>query len=190
MGSEDLPGGLPPGAAGAARSLPCGTPRDRLREMAVHPEQPRPEHAHSCHHCAAVLAELDRRWRAVDEADPAPGRLPAGVAERVVRRLRAEIHRGQGVIAVAVPGPGSTVVRPQVVARLAEDAAARSPQVRHVAAWVQDAGLRMQVVAVLGVELPALVDRLRADVLTTLALQVGDAVDRVDIEIVDLDIEP
>lgn len=190
MGSQGLPGGLTPGAAGAARSLPCGTSRATLRELAVHPEEPRPEHVHSCEHCAAVLADLDRRWRAVADADLAPAHQPAGVTERVVRRLRAEIHRGQGVIAVAVPGPGSTVVRPQVVARVAEDVAARSPQVHQVAAWVEDAGLRLQVVATLGVELPALAARLRADVLATLALQIGDAVDRVDIEIVDLDMEP
>jgi len=196
--------------------LACGTAVDDLLEQ-VADRRPAADPAHQagCVHCRAALAELAELWAPVHHAATERVRMPAGLLDRVMSAVRD--LAANSWYAVIDSGQGLTRIAAWVIAAVARLAAGRVPGVsyaasraggqpggqatsgsRLLAGWrsgpehgVGVAGHRavinLELVAELGPELPALADRVRAQVHRDVAAMTGLDVVEINITVADLD---
>ena len=192
--------------------LPCGTfVDDLLEQVADRRPASDPAHQAGCVHCRAALAELAELWAPVHHAATERVRMPAGLLDRVMSAVRD--LAANSWYAVIDSGQGLTRIAAWVIAAVARLAAGRVPGVsyatsraggqatsgsRLLAGWrsgpehgVGVAGHRavinLELVAELGPELPALADRVRAQVHRDVAAMTGLDVVEINITVADLD---
>ncbi len=192
---------------------------DLLEQVADRLPAGDPEHQGSCVHCRAMLAELTSLWAPVHAAAAERVRAPAGLLDRVAERVHdlaanswyAVLEGERGVTRIAawvvaavarlaaarVPGVAYTTSRagnqPQPANRPSGRPGGRLAGRGAQAAGVGVAGRRtvidLELVAELGPELPALADRVRAQVSRDIAAMTGLEVVEVNITIADLDVQ-
>lgn len=175
----------------AGDRLPCGRDVDQLWDRLV---QGAPdEHARSCEHCQAALAEIRPLCMATSALAAEPVRPPADLQARVMAVVRARMAAAPRI---ALPGPaGSRLVisarAAAIILRAAGDTVdgvrARScrlpPDVRDVSAATD---LKLSIS--LRFDMPALAAAraVRAAVRTAARAQLGLTLGRIDIDVVDV----
>ncbi|MDA2803317.1 anti-sigma factor [Nocardiopsis suaedae] len=167
--------------------LPCGTSLDALLD---HLRGGRPTaHERACPHCTAAAEELRILTAARDEAEQDLPAAPPGLADRVMRTVRAE-GRSSGYIALpGSPGPagerGWTRIRTEAVAALFRAACDTVPGAVVGRCRFSEApeGVAVELSARFTGEVPAprLAEELRTAVSTTALHHLGWRLARVDV---------
>lgn len=196
--------------------LPCGTfVDDLLEQVADRRPASDPAHQAGCVHCRAALAELAAIWAPVHQAATERVSAPAGLLDRVMSAVRD--LAANSWYAVIDSGQGLTRIAAWVIATVARLAAGRVAGVSYATSrtggqpggqptsgsrllagrpsapdgGVGVAGRRavinLEIVAELGPELPALADRVRAQVHRDVAAMTGLDIVEINITVADLD---
>lgn len=192
--------------------LPCGTfVDDLLEQVADRRPASDPAHQAGCVHCRAALAELAELWAPVHHAATERVRMPAGLLDRVMSAVRD--LAANSWYAVIDSGQGLTRIAAWVIAAVARLAAGRVPGVSYATSRAggqatsgsrllagrrsgpehgvgvagHRAAINLELVAELGPELPALADRVRAQVHRDVAAMTGLDVVEINITVADLD---
>ncbi len=192
--------------------LPCGTfVDDLLEQVADRRPAADPAHQAGCVHCRAALAELAAIWAPVHQAATERVTVPAGLLDRVMSAVRD--LAANSWYAVIDSGQGLTRIAAWVIAAVARLAAGRVPGVSYATSRAggqatsgsrllagrrpgsdggvgvagQRAVINLELVAELGPELPALADRVRAQVHQDVAAMTGLDIVEINITVADLD---
>lgn len=108
--------------------LPCGRSwAALLDQLDDQPPGPIDDHRGSCPHCRAASAEIERYRQSLAAVVGEAVTAPAGLTERVMRRVRDAAR--DGWYSVIAGDHGSTRIAARVIATLARQAAARVPGV-------------------------------------------------------------
>jgi hypothetical protein len=175
----------------AAGRLPCGHDVDQLWDGLA--DSTLGEHARGCEYCQAALAEIRPLRAATSELAAEPVRPPADLAGRVMAVIEARIPSAPRI---ALSGPAGirffiSERAAAIVLRAAGDTVdgvrARSCRLTPAACDLStSAGLRLTISIRYGLPAPAAARAVRAAVRTAARAQLGLALDRIDIEVVDV----
>ncbi len=125
--------------------LPCGVRVDELlNQIADRAAPPDPEHARTCRHCHATLAEITALWQPVHDLAAEDVQAPTHLSEAVMLRVRRLPRSIWHAVIPSDSSAGETRVAARVVGAVARLAAESVPHVRvalgsgHLAADLSD----------------------------------------------------
>lgn len=168
--------------------LECGRDLLSLAEQVSEGLPPtEPEHQARCPFCQEAITRLRVAFDALHDLAGQTVRAPRGLSSRVLDQLRRE----RGTVVIATGEGGSDSVSEVIVGQIARHAALGMDAVLHVSVVtdaLQDGGLELDVhvTAALGPSLPALVDRLREQVVAHVWALSGARVTRIDVTVDDV----
>lgn len=174
-----------------AERLACGTRvADLLAAVADRVPPPDPDHSARCDYCRGALDRLADDWRVVQEAAAVVVPPPAGVEDRVLRRVRDLLATGW--VVVADGGPGRTSVSEAALAVVAEHEASGLAGVDRVRAARVRAGdgrpVRVHLELAVGWRVPIddVAERVRRAVGHRIRTVTGLVTERVDVVVTDV----
>lgn len=176
-------------------SLPCGTDVDELTVQVVERTPPLdPEHQAGCPYCRAALAELSVLWSPVHALAEEDVVAPTDLVQRVLDEIQELDYTGGRAVIAAVDGDTAIAVRVvAVIARKAADsvdgtllAMSRVSAGVEVGAVGRSVVVQLDLIAALGVHLPALSTQIQRTVRDHVAALTGLSVVAVDVSVVDV----
>lgn len=176
-------------------SLPCGTDVDELTVQVVERTPPLdPEHQAGCPYCRAALAELSVLWSPVHALAEEDVVAPTDLVQRVLDEIQEMDYTGGRAVIAAVDGDTAIAVRVvAVIARKAADsvdgtllAMSRVSAGVEVGAVGRSVVVQLDLIAALGVHLPALSTQIQRTVRDHVAALTGLSVVAVDVSVVDV----
>lgn len=176
----------------SGHQLPCGRyVEDVLDELDTGAVSP---HTRDCPHCATALRGIEALTEATRAMVDDPAEPPAGLLDRIMTAVRAEVRRGDSL---ALPTPhGAAWISTRAVASLLRYAADTVPGVRarhcRLVATDRPGSVRVEMSLSLryGGALDELVEEVRARLASAMSGHIGLRADSIDLEIVDLWEEP
>ncbi|MBA2553404.1 MAG: Asp23/Gls24 family envelope stress response protein [Geodermatophilaceae bacterium] len=176
-------------------SLPCGTDVDELTVQVVERTPPLdPEHQAGCPYCRAALAELSVLWSPVHALAEEDVVAPTDLVQRVLDEIQELDYTGGRAVIAAVDGDTAIAVRVvAVIARKAADsvdgtllAMSRVSAGVEVGAVGRSVVVQLDLIAALGVHLPALSTQIQRTVRDHVAALTGLSVVAVDVSVVEV----
>ncbi|MGI8691643.1 MAG: Asp23/Gls24 family envelope stress response protein [Geodermatophilaceae bacterium] len=176
-------------------SLPCGTDVDELTVQVVERTPPLdPEHQAGCPYCRAALGELSVLWSQVHALAEEDVVAPTDLVQRVLEEIQELDYTGGRAVIAAVDGDTAIAVRVvAVIARKAADsvdgtllAMSRVSAGVEVGAVGRSVVVQLDLIAALGVHLPALSTQIQRTVRDHVAALTGLSVVAVDVSVVDV----
>lgn len=176
-------------------SLPCGTDVDELTVQVVERTPPLdPEHQAGCPYCRAALGELSVLWSQVHALAEEDVVAPTDLVQRVLDEIQELDYTGGRAVIAAVDGDTAIAVRVvAVIARKAADsvdgtllAMSRVSAGVEVGAVGRSVVVQLDLIAALGVHLPALSTQIQRTVRDHVAALTGLSVVAVDVSVVDV----
>ncbi|MEJ7704970.1 MAG: Asp23/Gls24 family envelope stress response protein [Geodermatophilaceae bacterium] len=176
-------------------SLPCGTDVDELTVQVVERTPPLdPEHQAGCPYCRAALAELSVLWSPVHALAEEDVVAPTDLVQRVLDEIQEMDYTGGRAVIAAVDGDTAIAVRVvAVIARKAADsvdgtllAMSRVSAGVEVGAVGRSVVAQLDLIAALGVHLPALSTQIQRTVRDHVAALTGLSVVAVDVSVVEV----
>jgi uncharacterized alkaline shock family protein YloU len=176
-------------------SLPCGADLDDLTVQVLERTPALdPEHQAGCPYCRAALAELSELWSPVRALAAEEVAAPEDLVARVLDQIQELDYTGGRAVIGADDGDTAIAVRVVgVIARKAADsvngtllAMSRASAGIEVGAIGRSIVVQLDLIAALGVALPALSEQIRRRVQAHVAALTGLSVVAVDVSVVEI----